>query len=177
VVLIPDKQVGFSIELNSEEAEPRHGLMYELLDHYLGLPKQDWPARFGTYRKQRIAAAEAAVAQKASAPAKIGPSLPLARYAGRYVDPWYGPMTVRADAKGLAVTFEPTPNMAGRLEHYQYDTFIARFDDPAIEPAYLTFALDAEGNVSRITAKPVSPLADFSFDYGDLAFVPERAER
>jgi CubicO group peptidase (beta-lactamase class C family) len=177
VVLIPDKKVGFSIELNSEEAEPRHGLMYELLDHYLGLPKQDWPARFGTYRKQRIAAAEAAVAQKAAVPAKIGPSLPLARYAGRYVDPWYGPMAVRADARGLAVTFEPTPNMAGRLEHYQYDTFIARFHDPAIEPAYLTFALDADGAVSRITAKPVSPLADFSFDYGDLAFAPERAER
>ena len=172
VVLIPEKKVGFAIEINSEEAAPRFGLMYELLDHYLGQPKQDWPTKYSTYRKQRIAAAEAAVAQKAATPAMIGPSLPLARYAGRYVDPWYGPITVGSDAKGLSVDFTPTPRMAGHLEHYQYDTFIARFDDPAIEPAFLTFALDADGKVSRITAKAVSPIADFSFDYGDLAFAP-----
>ena len=172
VVLIPDKNVGFAIELNAEDAEPRHGLMYELIDHYLGLPKQDWPARFGAYRRQRIAAAGATVAARQKAPAKIGPSLPLARYAGRYVDPWYGPLTVAADATGLKVSFDPTPRMTGRLAHYQYDTFVARFDDPAIEPAYLTFALDAEGKVARITAKLVSPIADFSFDYADLAFAP-----
>ena len=175
VVLIPEKKVGFSIELNSEEAEPRFGLMYELLDHYLGAPKQDWPARFKAYRSQRIAAAQAVVAQKSATPAKIGPSLPLARYAGRYVDPWYGPISVGSDAKGLTVDFTPTPRMSGRLEHYQYDTFVTRFDDPALEPAYLTFALDADGKVARITAKAVSPIADFSFNYGDLAFEPERA--
>ncbi|MFA6114629.1 MAG: serine hydrolase [Sphingomonas sp.] len=177
VVLIPEKNVGFSIELNSEETEPRQGLMYELLDHYLGRPKQDWPARFGAYRKQRIAAAEAAVAAKVAAPAKIGPSLPLDRYAGQYVDPWYGKLTVGAGPQGLTVDFVPTPRMKARLEHYQYDTFIAKFDDPGIESAYLTFALDAEGRVSRITAAPVSPIADFSFDYRDLAFAPAPAEK
>ena len=44
VVLIPDKHVGFAIEINSEDREVVLGLMYELLDHYLGLPKADWPA-------------------------------------------------------------------------------------------------------------------------------------
>ena len=41
-----------------------------------------------------------------------------------------------------------------------------------IEPAYLTFALGAEGKVDRITLKPVSPIADFSYDYQDLMFTP-----
>ncbi len=177
VVLIPERKTGFAIEINSEEAEPRFGLMYELLDHYLGLPHTDWAARFGAYRRQRIAAAEAAVAQKGATPAQVGPSLPLARYAGRYVDPWYGPLSITADAQGLTADFVPTPRMKGRLTHYQYDTFVVRFDDPAIEPAYLTFALDAEGKVARITAKAVSPIADFSYDYGDLAFAPEGAAR
>ncbi|MFV0623578.1 serine hydrolase [Sphingomonas sp. ac-8] len=177
VVMIPEKKVGFAIAVNSEEIEPRYGLMYELIDHYLGLPRQDWPTRFGTFKRDRIAGAEAAVRQQAAAPAKIGPSLPLARYAGRYVDPWYGTLAVGSDGKGLTVDFTTTPKMTGRLEHYQYDSFVARFDDPAIEPAYLTFALDAEGKVARITAKPVSPIADFSFDYQDLDFVPEGARR
>ena len=62
--------------------------------------------------------------------------------------------------------------MTGPLEHWQYDTFIARFTDETIEPAYVTFALDAEGKIDRITMKPVSPLADFSYDYQDLDFHP-----
>ncbi|MGN6269173.1 MAG: serine hydrolase [Sphingomonas sp.] len=172
VVLIPEKNVGFAIELNSEEMAPRFGLMYELLDHYLGLPQQDWIARFKAYREQRIAAAKTTVEQARAKPAPVGPSLPLARYAGTYVDRWYGPITIGSDAKGLTVNFEPTPGMTGRLDHYQYDTFVTRFDDPAIEPAYLTFALDADGKVSQVTAKAVSPIADFSFDYGDLLFRP-----
>ncbi len=40
VVLIPEKHVGFSIEINSEDGEIIIGLMYELLDHYLGLPNE-----------------------------------------------------------------------------------------------------------------------------------------
>jgi hypothetical protein len=36
----------------------------------------------------------------------------------------------------------------------------------------VTFAIGAEGNVERITMKPVSPIADFSFDYQDLLFTP-----
>jgi hypothetical protein len=36
----------------------------------------------------------------------------------------------------------------------------------------VTFAIGAEGKVERITMKPVSPIADFSFDYQDLLFTP-----
>ncbi len=172
VVMIPEKKIGFAIATNSEEIELRYGLMYELIDHYLGLPKQDWPTRFSTFKKQRIAAAEEAVKQKAASPAKIGPSLSLDRYAGDYADIWYGTLRIGRDAKGLSVDFTTTPGMTGRLEHWQYDSFIARFDDPSIEAAYLAFALDSDGKITAITAKPVSPIADFSFDYQDLLFTP-----
>ena len=172
VVLIPDKNVGFAITQNSEDGQARFGLMYELLDHYLGRPKSDWPARITKVRKERIDAAVAAVSAKVAEPVKSNPTLPLEKYAGRYVDAWYGAIAIESGAQGLRVNFTNTPNMGGKLEHWQYDTFIARFDDPNIEAAYVTFGLGAEGNVERITMKPVSPIADFSFDYQDLLFTP-----
>jgi CubicO group peptidase (beta-lactamase class C family) len=172
VVLIPEKNVGFAITQNGEDGQARFGLMYELLDHYLGRPKKDWPAIFTQVRKQRFDAAVAALNTKAAAPVRSNPTLPIAQYAGRYVDAWYGAITVGSDPKGLTINFTNTPNMGGRLQHYQYDTFIARFDDPGIEPAYVTFGLGAEGKIERITMKAVSPLADFSFDYQDLLFTP-----
>ncbi len=172
VVLIPEKNVGFAITQNSEDGQARFGLMYELLDHYLGRPAKDWPAQITKVRKERFDAAVAAVNAKAAAPAKSKPTLPLQQYAGRYVDAWYGAIAIDSGAKGLRVNFTNTPNMGGSLQHWQYDTFIARFDDPNIEPAYVTFAIGAEGKVERITMKPVSPIADFSFDYQDLLFTP-----
>ena len=172
VVLIPEKNVGFAITMNAEEGAVRRGLTYELLDHYLGRPHVDWVARYKTLLNSMLTGAKAAVEAKAAAPAKIGPSLPLDRYAGQFKDPWYGRITVARGTSGLAIDFNETPRMSGPLQHYQYDTFIARFDDRGIEPAYVTFGLDAQGKVDRITMKPVSPTADFSFDYQDLNFTP-----
>ena len=172
VVLIPEKDVGFAITLNAEEGAVRRGLTNELLDHYLGRPFADWPARYKTLLTTMLTNAKAAVETKAATPAKIGPSLSLDRYAGQYKDPWYGKITVSQGKSGLGINFEETPRMSGPLEHYQYDTFIARFEDKGIEPAYVTFGLDAEGKVDKIRMKAVSPTADFSFDYHDLNFTP-----
>jgi coproporphyrinogen III oxidase len=36
----------------------------------------------------------------------------------------------------------------------------------------VTFGLNADGRVERITMRPVSPIADFSYDYQDLLFTP-----
>ena len=172
VVLIPEKNVGFAITMNAEEGAVRRGLTYELLDHYLGRPYVDWAGRYKVLLTTMLSNASAAVAAKAAAPAKIGPSLALDRYVGRYSDPWYGRITVSHGKTGLAIDFNETPRMGGPLVHYQYDTFTARFGDRNIEPAYVTFGLDAEGKVERITMKPLSPTADFSFDYQDLNFTP-----
>ncbi|WP_232328568.1 MULTISPECIES: serine hydrolase [Sphingomonas] len=175
VVLIPERNVGFTILINSEDGEIIRGLMNELLDHYLERPTQDWPAAWRAFKKDRQAQAVAALKATTAAPARVGPSLPIARYAGDYVDPWYGPISIRNDGGKLRIDFKQTPRMTGTLEHWQYDSFRTVWDDKAIEPAYVTFSLDADGKIERITMKAVSPLVDFSWDYQDLLFIPATA--
>jgi hypothetical protein len=175
VVLIPDRNVGFYIASNSEQAEVVRGLMNELLDPYLGLPAGDWPARYHAFLEQRAQQAIAAVQAPAAHPADVGPSLPLARYAGDYADPWYGTISIREQGGHLTVAFPHTPGLTATLDHWQYDTFRTRFNDPVMEPADMTFQLDADGHVQRITMRAVSPIADFSFDYQDLLFTPVAA--
>jgi CubicO group peptidase (beta-lactamase class C family) len=175
VVLIPEKNVGFAIEINSEDGEIIMGLMFDLLDHYLGAPANDWPAKVIAFKKQRIAAGLKAFKTTTATPAKVGPSLALDRYVGTYADPWYGNIEVSLVKGKLAIDFKSTPRMGGELAHWQYDTFVTRFTDKAIEPAYVSFGLDADGKVERVTMKPASPLADFSYDYQDLQFSPVKA--
>lgn len=172
VLLIPDRQIGFALVINSEDGVVLRGIANELLDHYLGAPKRDWVADFATYKKDRVAKALVALASMKQDKKPSRPSLPVANYAGRYADSWYGPIEIGQQRGQLRIDFKQTPNMAGTLEHWQYDTFITHWDDRTIEPAYVTFALDANGSIERITMKPVSPLADFSWDYQDLLFTP-----
>jgi CubicO group peptidase (beta-lactamase class C family) len=172
LVLIPEKNVGFVILENAEENELISGLQNELLDHYLGLPKRDWVDAYGKFFGARNAEGLAAVKSASQARAKTSPSLPLSGYAGTYVDPWYGPMEIREKDGGLTIDFKQTPGMSGPLEHWGYDTFVARWKDPTTEPAYVSFALDPDGKPDRVTMKPFSPVADFSYDYQDLLFTP-----
>ncbi|GHC08699.1 serine hydrolase [Thermomonas carbonis] len=177
VVLVPERNLGISLMMNAEDVGVMRGLGYELLDHALGMEPRDWVAAFDAWNKQRLAGGLAALEAVGTQARKDSrPSLPLSGYAGRYVDAWYGSIVVDTRAGALRMDFTHTPNMAGTLRHWQYDTFRVDWEDASLEPAYATFALDAEGKVARITMKAVSPLADFSYDYHDLLFTPMAAK-
>lgn len=175
IVLVPERNLGISLQINSEDVGVMRGLGYELLDHYLGFKPRDWVAAFDTWYRQRLDGGLAALQATGKDVRKASrPSLAASGYAGRYADAWYGPIEITERTGKLRIDFKKTPNMAGTLSHWQYDTFRTEWDDSSIEPAYVTFALDAEGKVARMTMKPVSPLADFSYDYQDLLFTPQR---
>ena len=171
--LIPEKSVGIAVTINSEDGSTRRAVLFHLLDHYLDLPPTDWIARLQTARAESLRKAHAVLNAVPTAPRSAGlkTALPLDRYARRYTDPWYGPMTVTAGRDGdLSIRFDETPGMEGALEPLGGDRFRTRWRDANIENAYVDFATSA-GAVTDVTLKAISPLADFSFDYQDLHFV------
>jgi CubicO group peptidase (beta-lactamase class C family) len=170
---IPDRHVAFSVAINSEDGGARRAVVDYLLAYYLGEPQRDWIGRLQRIRRQLIGRTLTALKHL---PPQYQPndrsSLPLADYAGTYTDPWYGPMTVSRRPGGkLWIDFLRTPNMEGPLEHVADDTFRAHWAERSIEDAYVTFQVD-HGRIRSLAMKPVSPLADFSFDYQDLHFRP-----
>ena len=172
IILVPDRNVGFSVMINCEDGEAALGIAYELLDHYLDQPRYDWGAAWQEVVRQRDERAVALLKRQTSTPARVGPSLPLERYAGEFADAWYGGVAIAHRDGRLTLDFKQTPGMSGELKHWQYDTFRVDWRDPLIEPAYVTFALQADGGIDRISMRAISPLADFSFDYQDLDFRP-----
>jgi CubicO group peptidase (beta-lactamase class C family) len=175
VWVMPDVHVAFAVLTNAEDIGALHAIDNAIADHYLGAAPVDWPV---VMQQAEDAQAAGAVALMKSQPAGQAegpaPSAPLAKFAGVYHDPWYGSLTIANGVHGLEVSFDRTPSMKGRLQHVAYDTFRTRFPDPALEDAYLTFAFAPDGTVTEIKLKPVSPLADFSFDYQDLDFTPAK---
>ncbi|MGH3118169.1 MAG: DUF3471 domain-containing protein, partial [Gaiellales bacterium] len=105
------------------------------------------------------------------------PSLALAKYAGRYTDQMYGNVTIAREGGRLVLRFTRSPALTGDLEHWQYDTFVARWRQRNIPDAYVTFALSPDGSIETMKMAAVSPLADFSYDFEDLLFRPAEARR
>lgn len=172
LILLPEQDVGIFLATNSEEAGLLTGLQFELIDHYLGIEGNDWPAAFGKFIDDYFGNAAKALAAPEAKPADVGPSRPLSAYAGRYNDPWFGTISISEQNGALKVDYPHWQGVTATLEHWQYDTFVTRYSEEGFEPAYVTFQLDAEGAVDRITMKAVSPVADFSWDYRDLLFTP-----
>jgi hypothetical protein len=135
---------------------------------------QDWIAIVAEAANARLSSAAAVVGEaETSRAANSDPSLPLDAYTGIYRDPWYGGVSIsRDDDDVLWFRSARSEKLVGPLEHFQYDTFIARWTTRNLNAdAYVSFTLTPAGTVERIRMKAVSPATDFSFDFHDLDLV------
>jgi len=172
--MLPDLALGIVVLTNQEETGAHASVTWTVLDHYLGAPPTDWVAAF--HELDRIETAQGEEAVKKAAGKRnpnSRPSLPLSAYAGRYRDSWYGDVAIEDRGGKLAISFTHTKQLTGGLEHWQYDTFVARWRDRTLgADAFVTFYLGPDGAVEEVKVAPVSPLTDFSFDFEDLSLRP-----
>jgi len=173
ITLVPAEKLGIVILTNSE-SDLMAALSYRLLDEFLdGGPRTDWVAAFVRAAQLDRAQADSTVlANRAARDSLSKPSLPQERYAGRYRDELYGDAGITLEEGRLVLRFSRSPAFVGELEHWQYDTFIARWRTAHLEDAYVAFSLNPDGSIDRFRMTAVSPVADFSFDYQDLEFRP-----
>jgi CubicO group peptidase (beta-lactamase class C family) len=184
VALVPEERLGLVVLTNQEETGAFEAVKYRIFDEYLGapVPPVDWIAAFRKRAGDERKKAEEAVAKAAAArDAASRPSLPLAKYAGRYRDAWYGDATIAEEAGRLVLVMMRTPGMVADLEPWQQDTFVARWrqafmSDATPAAAYVSFALRPDASIERMTMAPVSTAIDFSFDFQDLLFTPVPAD-
>jgi CubicO group peptidase (beta-lactamase class C family) len=173
-LLVPGAKLGIVVLTNSESSIST-ALAFRAMDDILGTPRIDWAGIYAAAQKKDEAEADSV--ERAAAGTRdtaSRPSLPLAKYAGRYTDPMYGDATITDEGGKLVLRFAHSPAFVGDLEHWQYDTFVARWRTKNIPDAYVTFALTPQGTVDTMKMAAVSPLADFSFDFQDLTFRPVR---
>ncbi|MCP3101144.1 serine hydrolase [Myxococcus sp. K15C18031901] len=174
VLLVPELNLGIAVLTNQEERGGFEVPLWTVLDAYLGAPATDWVAAFKADDDAKRAKAEGQLAGlQGGRNTQSKPSLPLEAYAGKFRDPWYGDVTLVREGEKLVLRFGRTPGLVGDLEHWQYDTFVARWRDRSLNAdAFVSFTLKPDGSLGEMRMQPVSPLTDFSFDFQDLRFAP-----
>jgi len=174
LTLLPAQKLGVVVLTNQEVGAAFNAITMQVLDAYLRAPATDWTAAYAAAVAKAQANADTSWAKHVAArDARSRPSLALARYAGTYVDPWYGQVVLTQEGGELRLRFSRTPQLLGTLEHWQHDTFVVRWDDRSLNAdAFVNFALSADGVVREVRMEAVSPLTDFSFDFQDLVLRP-----
>jgi CubicO group peptidase (beta-lactamase class C family) len=174
VAMIPELRLGIVVLTNQESGAAFESIVYHVLDHYLGVKPPDYVSAFAEAARKGRAEQRAQEQQAAgSRDSTSGPSLALAKYAGRYRDAWYGDVAIAEEQGKLVIRFTHTPSLVGDLSHWQHDTFLIRWRDRELRAdAYATFALNPDGSIDQLKLVPSSPAVDFSFDFQDLLLQP-----
>ena len=177
LAILPRQGLAVFVSNNKLSAAPR-AVANDILDRFLVdvSPEagKDWVGIVTDAMNTRSSDANDTVAEaESSRSTDSRPSLPLDAYVGTYRDPWYGDIFISLTEDGqLWFRSGRSEPLSGPLEHFQFDTFIARWTERKYNnDAYVSFSLGAEGNIERIRMKAVSPATDFSFDFHDLDLV------
>lgn len=174
LAMIPEKKIGVTVLTNQESGAAFSAIVYHALDALLGFDDTDWLQAY----KRLVANATSDDAKavrriEANRDSTSGPSLDLNQYAGAYEDAWYGPVTIEEQDGELSIRFEHSRQLVGSLEHWQHDTFVARWYDRELRAdAFVTFALNPDGSIAEVKLAPFLPSTDFSYDFQDLLLRP-----
>lgn len=148
VVLIPEINSGYFAVINMGSLY-RQVLSYQIADQLLHLPDAGWSERFKKMRAELQAQEKAGEAWQSKRASGTHPSRELSAYAGQYQNQAYGDAEIGFQNGKLTLHLQAIDS---DLEHFQYDTFIAKFR----RQTRLTFNLDADGNVSTFSVAGIA---------------------
>jgi len=177
LTLLPELNVAVIALTNQMNIAPI-AVTSEILQAAVSAPPEDWLEIFADADDERYGNGRKAVEDAfANRNTESTPTMALEAYAGTYRDPWYGDVFVELDGDRLVIRFGRSELLTGGLEHFQYDTFIARWENRSLHgDAYVSFSISADGEVESIRMKGLSPNTDVSFDYHDLDLTRVAAE-
>jgi CubicO group peptidase (beta-lactamase class C family) len=179
VWLMPEIGLGVTVLTNQESTAAFAALTNQIVDYYLKAPKFDWVEAYKKFTEKNAQRSKEEIDKiYASRKKDTRPSLNLQDYAGLYRDDWYGEVEIKYENGELTMQFKHSPELYGKLEHWHYDTFVARwFDRELRADAFVTFNLNHEGAISEVKLLPFSSDVDFSYDYQDLLLKPVHKDK
>lgn len=157
VLLVPEEDLGIVVLTNTSPsgATAFGPITYRILDAYLGADGEvDWPVVTREVEAaQKKQAEDARNKRDASRVSGTSPSLALEKYAGDYEDPMYG--TISISLENGALVLRRQTYVVADLEHWHYDTFVAKFRDEVMGESLVTFRIGTDGAVRKMEVEDV----------------------
>ncbi len=159
VSLLPRDKLGVVI-LTNRGGTPLPGLLaYNIYDRLLGMSEVPWNQRAkDDVARSKENAEKAAKENNANRKTDTRPSHTLKDYAGRFMHPGYGVVTIEENGDALKASYN---GMSSPLRHYHYDVFEGSSDN--FERQKFTFVMNSKGNIEEVRVALQPGVSDIAF--------------
>ncbi len=168
LALLPDRDSGFVFMINGEADDARTVLGEMLMKHFTAPGDSrdvEWYADALEQRAKQRSPSSAAPDTSAQRPAGAAE---LARWSGRYRDPWFGDISLCPRDGEMHFAAAKSPTLAGTVMRLG-DRYLVHWDDGELD-AWLDFHAAAASQPITLRMAKLDPQGDFSSDYEDLDF-------
>lgn len=163
VVIVPEDSMAFVILANQLSALVP-AIDRQITNFFLDKSDTiDWASKYLAYEKaQKEKLVQTWKQFEEDRVKNTNPSLSDSAYTGMYEDKMYGKAKIEIDENELKITLLPTAKLfTSKMEHWHYDTFKIKFNDPFLPPGFVTFSINGKGDVSGFKIDMDAP--DFHF--------------
>lgn len=167
MTLLPNRQSGFVVLINSEAEDARTVLVEALVKQFTA-PHDSHDVTW--YADQLAATADNAHKSVSEPSLKSASAGELRAHLGRWRDPWFGEITLCPQGQTVRFTATKSPRLTGTVMR-SGTRYLVRWDHGNTD-AWLAFP-SAKDEVLRLSK--VDPAADFSDDFEDLVFHREQS--
>ncbi len=166
ISMLPELDVAVVITTNQQSGSAWNYIKNKVIDHILKVSNTSTAAAL--YERtdlKRIEEFDRVDHIKGEATV-VMPTKPL-NYTGPYEDSWWGTVDILySNNEGFRFVSRRSPSLKGKLEHFEDNTFIVRWDDRTHEAdAFVYFSMNAKSEITGFTMKAISNRTDFSYDF------------
>jgi CubicO group peptidase (beta-lactamase class C family) len=170
VILLPGRRTGIVILINGEGEAARTALGQALLAHYTRAGDAAGVAHYADLLDRERAQRKASQPLPDTSSRRSAAGAEARALLGVWRDPWFGEVAICPRADGVAFASARSPLMRGRVMRVG-ERWLVDWDDDSVDAeAWLHPPSRRAGDGATLTVSHVDPDADFSYDYGDLAF-------
>jgi CubicO group peptidase (beta-lactamase class C family) len=146
---VPEAGVGVAVFTNYDDQSLYSALFWEIVDRMLGNPERDWS-------HVQLSLRTPPADPEAGHVTGTHPTLAPDGYTGTYVSEVLGEARVTNEGGRLRLQVMHSRGITGDLEHWQYDTFRATWQDRYLDTSLVTFTVDAAGKADtfRMRVRP-----------------------
>ena len=150
VGFIPEEDIGVIVLTNAVDHELHRALPLYVYDSLMGIDRTDWSRVYLDDFKQTRKSQEKRKAQRLASRSKdTTPTLRADQYAGTFVSDIYGSASIVAERGQLKMRLSAHPRFEATLTHWQYDTFMAKWDHALWGESAVYFRFDGHGRLTE----------------------------
>lgn len=143
VMFIPEENLGIVVLTNTDQNYFFQNLTDEIRDAFLKLPYQNYSdMSLLSFNQYRIQSKGEIDSLKNLVKLNNKPSFSLESYIGVYINEVYGDIEIKLENNNLNIHFSNHPNLIGKLEHLQNDSFLCTYSNRGFGIVEVPFKID-----------------------------------